>query len=134
MQGLSAAHARLAVDRIRKLAVAERRPLTAHEAKAVVALATIALAPKRKARQRARAVRATAPLPFPKGTPVAFQTAGRGGTSYVRTGTVTGARSGSRGTWVEIAEDGAAEGIMVHTRMSLVWPISQSEPPASIRA
>lgn len=117
-RALIAPLAHIARDSIVKLAQVEGRSLTMAEAAAVRALASIA--PARVSTQRARAVRTTAPIPLPKGTPVAFQTAGRAGTSPVRKGIVKGFRSGSRGTWLEIAEDGAAEGIVVRTRGSMV--------------
>lgn len=51
---------------------------------------------------------------------VSFQTAGKSGVSVVRKGVVVGHRVTGRGTWVEVSEEGAAEGIVVATRASLV--------------
>ena len=131
---LSTAHVRLAVGSIHGLARAEGRTVTRPEQGAITALLRLVQEPpgrpkraviKPKVRQKRPAHPTGAEIEdildrLPIGGPVRFRSAGRDGLSPPRSGTVVAYHESTRGVWIVVAEEGAAPGVVVRTRASLV--------------
>lgn len=130
---LSMAHVRQAVGSIRGLARAEGRTVTRPEQSAITALLRLVQEPpgkperpiKAKVRQKRPAHPTKADVEailnrLPVGEPVRFRSAGRDGLSPARSGTVVAYHESTRGVWIVVVEDGAAPGVVVRTRASLV--------------
>ena len=131
---LSINHVRLAVGSIRGLARAEGRTVTRPEQGAITALLRLVQEHlgrpkwadiKPKVHQKRPAHPTGAEIDdildrLPIGRPVRFRSGGRDGLSPQRSGTVVAYHESTRGVWIVVAEDGAAPGVVVRTRASLV--------------
>lgn len=128
---LTAFQIRLAVDAIRSRVAAQGRAMTPGERRTLEALLPRktrrapekpSKAPEKGANDGQVAATHSGRAQLPMGHPVLFQSTGRLGKSPARKGTVFGYHETGRGTWMIVAEDGAALGIVVRVRPTLVRP------------